>query len=79
MPARLNDSFQASDLDARRLQCSVDRIWSRSEGETVSGSPAGVCIGGGSAPGGPEPASGRSKDMRGDPPWSKRVVVSLLR
>src|SRR3569833_3030702 len=30
MPARLNDSFQASDRDASRLQCSVERICRRS-------------------------------------------------
>ena len=27
-PARLNDSFQLSERVARRLQCSVERIWS---------------------------------------------------
>ena len=33
MPARLNDSFHASEREASRLQCSVDRICSRIAGE----------------------------------------------
>src|SRR5258706_9376428 len=52
IPARLNDSFQASERDASRLQCSVERIWSRIAGETssfVTGSPMRGA-GAGSAP-----------------------------
>src|SRR5437667_11257362 len=33
IPARLNDSFHASERDASRLQCSVERICSRIAGE----------------------------------------------
>src|SRR2546427_13136638 len=52
IPARLNDSFQASERDASRLQCSVDRIWSRIAGGTTSAWPAsaGPALGRGSAP-----------------------------
>src|SRR5690242_15459714 len=35
IPARLNDSYQASDRDASRLQCSVERIWSRIAGDAA--------------------------------------------
>src|SRR5207247_10448178 len=43
IPARLNDSFHASERDASRLQCSVDRICRRIAGEAPavgSASPA---------------------------------------
>ena len=33
IPARLNDSFHASERDASRLQCSVERICNRIAGE----------------------------------------------
>ena len=73
MPARLNDSFQASERVARRLQCSVERIWSRIEGGippgvAASGAPGAVAdsgapgVTGGSAPI-PVPAGLRSKDI----------------
>src|SRR2546426_6489864 len=64
IPARLNDSFQASERDASRLQCSVERICSRSEGDvpwadaTVAWLGLGAC----SAPS-PMPAPVRSKDI----------------
>ena len=64
IPARLNDSFQASERDASRLQCSVERICSRSEGDvpwadaTVGWLGLGAC----SAPS-PMPAPVRSKDI----------------
>src|SRR6266540_3810185 len=61
IPARLNDSFHASDRDASRLQCSVDRIWSRIADDTsplVTASPTRGA-GAGSAPM-PVP---RSKDI----------------
>jgi len=55
IPARLNDSFHASDRDARRLQCSVERIWRRIAGEigspSVDAPPLPAGTGGGSAPG----------------------------
>src|SRR5205814_1137077 len=52
IPARLNDSFQASAREASRLQCSVDRIWSRMAGVTTSAwrASAGPAFGPGSAP-----------------------------
>ncbi len=67
MPARLNDSFQASEREASRLQCSVERIWSRIAGVTgvvvPVGASAGPGVGAGSAPmPGPAPV-GRSNDI----------------
>ena len=64
IPARLNDSFQASDRVASRPQCSVDRIWSRIAGVIPSDPAAGGPVvpaggGAGSAGGGTE----RSNDI----------------
>src|SRR5438067_1404618 len=60
--ARLNDSFQARDRDASRLQCSVARIWRRSEADGLA---AGTWPGAlaGSAPIA-VPAVSLSKDIR---------------
>src|SRR5437867_3701914 len=60
IPARLNDSFQASERDASRLQCSVDRIWSRIAGDTPSAIAAP--LGGTGAGSAPIPGA-RSKDI----------------
>src|SRR4029077_18905406 len=60
IPARLNASFHAGDGDASRLQCSVERIWSRIAGEPSRAEP--TCVGGpGSAP--KPPTVARSKDI----------------
>src|SRR5688500_13445175 len=67
MPARLNDSFHASDREASKLQCSVERICSRIAGGMapptldVSYPPVGVGAGSGPTP----PPVGRSKDIAG--------------
>src|SRR6266550_6279440 len=63
IPARLNDSFQASERDASRLQCSVDKIRSRIDGDAwafglASSGPDGA---GSNASPAPEPT--RSKDI----------------
>ncbi len=52
IPARLNDSFHESERDARRLQCSVDRIWRRIDGDAppVSAALSARWAGPGSAP-----------------------------
>src|SRR5436189_5807379 len=65
IPARLNDSFQASERDASRLQCSVDRIWSRIAGDTapVDTDSPWRGTGAGSAPM-PPPAVTRSNVIR---------------
>jgi len=63
MPARLNDSFQASERDASRLQCSVERICSRIAGDaSVVGVSPGRGAGDGSGPI-PVPAVTRSNDI----------------
>src|SRR5256885_2839928 len=62
IPARLKDSFQASDRDASRLQCSVARIWSRSDADALAAA-TWPGAGPGSAPI-PVPAVARSNDIR---------------
>src|SRR5207237_3714894 len=63
IPARLNDSFQASERDASKLQCSVDKIWSRIDGDASAAVVASLArgAGAGSTPSPVPPA--RSKDI----------------
>src|SRR5437868_4462111 len=80
MPARLNDSFHASARDARRLQCSVDSICNRIDGDTSPvemDSPARG-PGAGSAPM-PVPAGIRSKVILTDLAPRVRAEVVVYR
>src|SRR3979411_2949170 len=73
IPARLNDSFQASERDASKLQCSVDKIWSRIDGDASAAVVASLerGAGAGSAPS-PVPPPTRSKDILALSSWSSQ-------
>jgi hypothetical protein len=62
IPARLNASFHASAREASRLQCSVDKIWSRIDGDASAVGVASPARGADSTPS-PMPAPTRSKDI----------------
>src|SRR3982074_1192488 len=73
IPARLNDSFQASERDASKLQCSVDKIWSRIDGDASAAVVASLegGAGAGSTPS-PVPPPRRSKDILALSSWSSQ-------